>query len=141
MPSFTPITKSHAVHREAARLPARFTLDGANDPSVFGGAVLSVARLATAAPVIFYRVTLDRPYRLVAQHTVISASVRPNTAALAAAQIGATVIAGNLTDAGGASFDGASQFDVVISAGGVAVDTAGLVVDVDIALDLHTPPT
>lgn len=127
-----PNAKSGNYHVMPVHLVGRFTLNGASNPTVVGGCIASVQRLATSTPTNFFRVTLSEHWKLVSRHTVITASVR---ATADNQDVTVHVIATNLTDAGGDVFEATRDIDLIVRAAGSAVTTAGLVVDITIDLD------
>lgn len=127
-----PNIKSGLYHRMPVRLDGRFTLSGAANPTVVGGCVQSVLRLATATPTNFFRIALPENWNLANRNTVIVVSARATTDVQ---DVTAHAIAGNLVDAGGNVFNPQRNIDIVVRVAGAAVTTAGLVVDISIALD------
>lgn len=116
--------------RRPVRVPFNFTLDGANDPSVFSANIDSVQRLATGTPTIFFRVTFKEGWT----HNAATATV--TTSARTALETRVSTQHGQYVDAGGDVFDANRDMDVIVfNAAGAGIDTAGIIVNGDMALD------
>lgn len=107
-----------------------FVLDGATDPSQFGGAIESVRRLEEAADP-FFRVRFTHPIaRIPATNLRPLESFLNMTVHDPAGQTQVTASESNRTDDGGDVRDDLRELDfTVISDGDVVVDTAGFRVD------------
>lgn len=115
-----------------------FVLNGASQPTVFGGHIRSVTRLTNATPTILFRVELlDDIQGLGQGHLAngdprlnINITVRgPNTGVNdTVAAAGHPMETGvNPASAGPPAFVTGRMLDIVVRSGGVSVDTAGLI--------------
>lgn len=126
----TPQLPSSNHQRRPVRVPFNFTLDGANDPSVFSSNILSVQRLATGTPTIFFRVTFKEGWTHNAAKATVTTSVRTTLETRVSCQHG------QYTDAGGDVFDANRDLDIIVfDAADAGIDTAGIVVHGDMAVD------
>lgn len=123
------------THRQGCEAVMRFTLNGASDPTVFGGPITEVQVLAQGG-VIFFRVTLNHSVRLTRGTTVLTLGVEG-----ADITDDLTVMAfmgAGLTDDGADVFEPLRDIDVVVKDAGIAVNTAGIVVHMDLKHDRAT---
>jgi len=131
--SYKPRTQSHASHKLPARGWGRFTLDGANDPSVFSGVITGVRRLETATPTIFFRVKVDLANP---REQEITGQARCGELEDATVCVQSVLLTADPVDA---LVDTVREFDVIVRDGGSAVDTAGIEVTLHFDADLITP--
>lgn len=144
--------------REPYEAWGSFVLDGANDPTVFGGHVASVVRIANATPTIAFRVTLlDDMQGLGLGHLSeatgdpnvnITAMARgPNDAANDTQVYNVNVLETGISPAvASPAFETGKTIDVIVVESeidgtevGAAVDTAGIVVSFCIRGDRVSP--
>ena len=129
----------NSVLRKPTTTTASFVTAGASQPTPgdFSGDVLSVARLLQGA-IPFWRIELRHPIKLEAKQTNIQCTANANSAAGVLIEAAPRYVKGGLTDdtIGVIPTDKTTvQFDVVLLAGTVAVDTAGVLFDVVIHHD------
>ena len=129
-PPMTPITRSHTSQQVPTRAYGSFVLNGATDPSVVGGAVASVRRLVTSTPTIFFRVKLDASYKIDDLATTIQL-----TAEAVDESDDLTVMLADLTADPVASKDAFREIDILVRDGGVAVDTAGIKIHINLSVN------
>ena len=132
-PAYPYIPVSSSIQRPALSY-GTFTLDGANDPSVFAGAIESVRRLEVGGNP-FFRVRLahsvGRFSGARAQESFLTFTVHDPA--------GATVVTAseaNAVDDGGDVRDDLREFDVAVTTALGKVDTAGFRVDFSMVFSL-----
>jgi hypothetical protein len=118
-----------------ALIVGSFVLNGASppDPALFGGHVVGVQRLVTSAPAPFFRVTFsERLPGLDSRNTTINVTGRAPVGVSSTYNCAPGGFPANPVNA--IATDG-TQLDVQVLESGVAVDTAGRVVNLRIVLD------
>jgi hypothetical protein len=126
-----PRTVSHGSQRRPARAVGYFVTNGASTPTEVGGVVDSVRRLVDASDNPFFRVRLQIPVNVDRPEAAVTFGLSSPTPATD----DYTILRGAVVANPAATKD-AYEFDVVLKTAGIAVDTLGVRVDINLGYDL-----